>query len=136
MVLGFLTLFAFPPQRKRLLLISVLIVVEGVLLGLLGNVYLLWPAVILQFMIGFCIACNNVPMLSLIQQYTERGKLGRVMSLTSVASMGLSPLSYAMVSALLSGGVAVNIIMPALGLTMSAVILLIAVFSVAARSTD
>ncbi|MDF3035618.1 MAG: hypothetical protein K0S28_892, partial [Paucimonas sp.] len=98
MVLGFLTLFAFPPQRKRLLLISVLIVVEGVLLGLLGNVYLLWPAVILQFMIGFCIACNNVPMLSLIQQYTERGKLGRVMSLTSVASMGLSPLSYAMVS--------------------------------------
>jgi MFS transporter, DHA3 family, macrolide efflux protein len=136
MMPGFLWMFAFPPRKKRILLIVGVIAVEGLLLGLIGHVYSLWAAVSLEFLMGLCIACNNVPMLALIQEYAAPEKLGRVMSLSSMASMGLSPISYAMVSALLSGGVSVGIILPACGLTMSLAVLLIAACSSVARKTD
>jgi DHA3 family macrolide efflux protein-like MFS transporter len=125
MMCGFVTMMAFPPTHKRLFLILAVITVEGMLLAMMGRSANPWLLVILQFMMGLCIACNNVPMLSLIQESTERDKLGRVMSLVSVSSMGLSPISYAMVSALLSAGVSIGIIMPVLGLTMSLMMLLI-----------
>jgi len=125
MLCGFMTMMMFPPTRKRLFLILAVITIEGVLLAMIGRSANLWLLVILQFLMGLCIACNNVPMLSLLQEKTERNKLGRVMSLASVSSMGLSPISYAMVSALLSAGVSIGIIMPVLGLTMSLMMLLI-----------
>lgn len=133
---GFLTMMAFPPSARRLMMIIGVISLEGMLLALLGHVYLLPVAVVLQFTMGFCIACNNVPMLSLIQQYAERGKMGRVMSLNSVSSMGLSPVSYAMVSALLSGGMSIGLILPLFGLTMTAIMILMACLSPTIRSTD
>lgn len=125
MMCGFITLMMFPPKRKRLFLILAVITIEGVLLALIGQSANLWLLIALQFLMGFCIACNNVPMLSLIQEITERDKLGRVMSLASVSSMGLSPISYAMVSALLSAGVSISVVMPVLGLTMSLMMLII-----------
>lgn len=136
MIFGFLGMTVHPPRKKRLLLIIGVIAIEGVLLGLIGHVYTLWAVVCLEFLLGLCIACNNVPMLALIQEYTARDKLGRVMSLSSTASMGLSPVSYAMVSALLSGGISISFIMPVFGLTMSIFVLIIAVYSVTARSTN
>jgi DHA3 family macrolide efflux protein-like MFS transporter len=136
LVLGFITLIVFPPARKRMLMIVGVITVEGIVLGLLGQVDQLRYAVALQLLLGFCIACNNVPMLSLIQQYTDRDKLGRVMALNSMTSMGLAPVSLALISTLLSGGVAISYIMPVFGLTMSAVMLLMALVSAAIRKTD
>lgn len=125
MMTGFLTMMIFPPTRKRLFLILAVISVEGFLLAFIGCTRQLWLLVILQFLMGLCIACNNVPMLSLIQECTARDKLGRVMSLTSVSSMGLSPISYAMVSALLSAGVSIGVVMPVLGLGMTFMMLVI-----------
>jgi MFS family permease len=125
MLSGFATMMMFPPKRKRLFQILLVITLEGILLAVIGRTANLWLLVILQFSMGFCIACNNVPMLSLIQEVTERDKLGRVMSIASMSSMGLSPISYAMVSALLSAGASIGIIMPVLGLTMSLVMLII-----------
>ncbi len=136
MAVGFITLIVFPPAQKRLLLITAIIAVEGVLLALLGQVYTLWLAILLQFMIGFCIACNNVPMLSLIQHYTERSKMGRVMSLNSMSSMGLAPVSYALVSALLAGGISIGFILALFGLVMTVAMVIIAVSSTAIRTTD
>lgn len=136
MTLGFITLFVFPPRKKRLLLIAGLIIFEGILLALLGQVSTLPLAVLLQFMMGFCIACNNVPMLSLVQQYTERSKLGRIMSINSASSMGLSPVSYAMVSTLLSAGISIAAIMPAFGLAMSFIVAAMAAASATVRRID
>jgi DHA3 family macrolide efflux protein-like MFS transporter len=136
MVLGFLTLMFFPPRKKRLALIAVLIVIEGLLIAAQGFSYSLPLSVSLQLALGFCVACNNVPMLSLLQQYTERDKLGRVMSINSVTSMGLSPISYSLVSVLLAAGISVAFIMPMFGLLMSAVVMLMALSFAAVRSTD
>ncbi len=79
---------------------------------------------------------NNVPMMSLIQQYTDRSKIGRVMSLNTMASMGLSPLSYAMVTGLLSLHIGIGWIMPVFGLTMSALMLVLVWKLPAVRTID
>ncbi|MBV8665701.1 MAG: MFS transporter [Burkholderiaceae bacterium] len=136
MISGFVTLMLYPPKKKRLLLIVGLIVVEGILIALQGGSRSLPLSAVLQLLLGFCVACNNVPMLSLLQQYADRDKLGRVMSISSVTTMGLSPVSYALVSALLAGGAAVSMIMPVFGLTMSAVVALMALASKTVRSTN
>ncbi len=136
MICGFAALMRFPPRRKRLALICVLIVIEGGLIALQGMSYSLPFSVALQWALGFCVACNNVPMLSVLQQYADRDKLGRVMSVNSVTSMGLSPVSYAVVSALLAGGASVGLIMPVFGLAMSIIIAIMALTSSTVREVD
>ncbi|MBE9610452.1 MFS transporter [Chitinilyticum piscinae] len=123
MVAGGLLLTMWPPRKKRLLMIALVITVEGVLLALQGHTYWVWAAVGVQFLLGLGIASNNVPMMSVIQQYTDREKIGRVMSLNTMAAMGLSPLSYAMVTGLLAIHVSIGWIMPVFGLVMSAAML-------------
>ena len=136
MVLGGTLLTIFPPSKKRLMMIALVIVAEGVLLGLQGHTYWLWAAIALQFLLGFGVVSNNVPMMSLLQQYTDRDKIGRVMSLNTVASMGLSPISYAMVTALLSLHIDMRWIMPVFGLTMSALVLAMAIKVPTIRHVD
>jgi MFS family permease len=136
MVSGFLTLMVFPPKKKRLAMIVGLIVIEGVLIALQGYSYTLALSIALQLMLGFCVACNNVPMLSLLQQYADRDKLGRVMSINSMTTMGLSPVSYALVSTLLAGGASIAVIMPVFGLAMTATVALMAMASQVVRTTD
>lgn len=123
MVTGGFLLTIFPPRKKRLLIIALVIAVEGVLIGSLPHVSWLPLALCIQFCTGMGVVSNNVPMMSLIQQYADRSKIGRVMSLNTMASMGLSPLSYAMVTGLLSLQIGVGWIMPVFGLTMSVLML-------------
>lgn len=125
MVLGGILLTIYPPSKKRLLMITVIIAIEGVLLSLLPLTPWVWAAIALQFLIGMGVAGNNVPMMSLIQQSADRDKLGRVMSLNNMVSMGLSPVSYAMVTALLAAQISMTWIMPIFGLTMSLVMLVL-----------
>ncbi|WP_297574378.1 MFS transporter [uncultured Deefgea sp.] len=125
MVLGGILLTLYPPNKKRLLMITVIIALEGVLLSLLPHTPWIWAAVGIQFLIGMGVAGNNVPMMSLIQQSADRDKLGRVMSLNNMVSMGLSPVSYAMVTAMLAAQLSITWIMPIFGLTMALVMLLL-----------
>ncbi|GAB7128867.1 MFS transporter [Silvimonas sp. JCM 19000] len=136
MVGGGLLLTALPPRKKRLLMIALVIVVEGVLIGSLSHVTWLPLAMSIQFLTGLGVVSNNVPMMSLIQQYTDRSKIGRVMSLNTMASMGLSPLSYAMVTGLLSLHIGIGWIMPVFGLTMSALMLVLVWKLPAVRTID
>nr|WP_314902118.1 MFS transporter [uncultured Deefgea sp.] len=127
MVIGGILLTIYPPSKKRLLMITVIIAIEGVLLSLLPLTPWIWAAVALQFFIGMGVAGNNVPMMSLIQQSADRDKLGRVMSLNNMVSMGLSPVSYAMVTALLAAHISITWIMPLFGLTMALVMLVLTI---------
>jgi MFS family permease len=136
MVVGGILLTMYPPSKKRLLMITVVIALEGVFLSLLAHTHWVWAAVGLQALIGLGVAANNVPMMSLIQQYSDKDKIGRVMSLNSMASMGLTPLSYAMVTGLLSFHISMGWIMPIFGLTMAALMLFLALRMPAIRQTD
>ncbi|WP_187360088.1 MFS transporter [Chitinolyticbacter meiyuanensis] len=136
MVTGGTLLTVYPPMKKRLLMIVLVIAAEGVVLGLLGHTHWTPVAVCLQFLLGLGVAANNVPMMSLIQHYTDRDKIGRVMSLNTMASMGLSPISYALVTLLLSLHVGIAWIMPVFGLTMAVLVLAMAVRLPTIRHTD
>ncbi|MBM3117091.1 MFS transporter [Jeongeupia naejangsanensis] len=136
MVVGGTLLTLFPPTKKRLMIIIVVIVLEGIVLGAQAFTGWIPLAITLQFLLGFGVVSNNVPMMSVLQQYTERSKIGRVMSLNTIASMGLSPISYAMVTALLALHVDIRIIMPAFGLTMAALMIVIAARTPTVRTLD
>ncbi|QBC43330.1 MFS transporter [Iodobacter fluviatilis] len=123
MVLGGLLLTLYPPTQKRLLMITVVIAIEGLLLAALALATWLPVALGLQVLIGLGVAANNVPMMSLIQHYTDRQKLGRIMSLNSMASMGLAPLSYALVTGLFSMHIGVEWVLPIFGLLLAAMML-------------
>jgi DHA3 family macrolide efflux protein-like MFS transporter len=114
------------PRGKRLLTITVVIAFEGLCVAGLAYTTHLFPAMVLQFLIGFGIITNNVPMISLLQEASDPTRIGRIMSLNTVASMGLAPISNAMVTALLSLGVGIVWIMPAFGLTMAALMIVLA----------
>ncbi|MDW5415028.1 MFS transporter [Iodobacter sp. CM08] len=120
MVLGGLLLTLYPPSKKRLLMITVVIAIEGLLLATLALANWLPLALALQVLIGLGVAANNIPMMSLIQHYTERQKLGRIMSLNSMASMGLAPLSYALVTGLFSMHIGIEWVLPVFGLLLAA----------------
>lgn len=119
MLAGGVLLALRPPQHHRLALICWVIAIEGAFLAVLPQLGTV-AATLVQFAIGFCIACNNVPMLALLQQYTPADRIGRVMSLNSTASLGLTPLSYALSSGLLSAGLSLGSLAAAggLGLTL------------------
>lgn len=136
MVAGGILLTLYPPRGKRLLLITLIIALEGMLLSLLAHASWLWAALILQAMIGLAVVANNVPMMSLIQQYAEPDKIGRVMSLNSMASMGLAPVSYALVTGLLSLQVPIGWILPLFGLSMAVLMLWLLVQLPVIRAAD
>jgi MFS transporter, DHA3 family, macrolide efflux protein len=119
MVLGGLLLTIYPPTQKRLLMITVVIAIEGLLLAALALATWLPVALALQALIGLGVAANNVPMMSLIQHYTDRQKLGRIISLNTMASMGLTPLSYALVTALFSMHISIQWVLPIFGLLLA-----------------
>ncbi|WP_348945859.1 MFS transporter [Chitinibacter sp. FCG-7] len=136
MVIGGILLTMYPPSKKRLLMITVIIALEGVLLAMLAHTHWVWIAVAIQALIGLGVAGNNVPMMSLIQQYSDKDKIGRVMSLNSMASMGLTPLSYAMVTGLLSLHLSMAWIMPIFGLTMAALMVVMTLQMAVIREVD
>ncbi|GAB3251371.1 MFS transporter [Chitinimonas naiadis] len=135
MLAGGVLLAMRPPRHRRLRLICCLIAVEGLLLAALPQLGAN-AATLVQFAIGFCVACNNIPMLALLQQYTPPDRIGRVMSLNSTASLGLTPISYALSSGLLSAGLSLDnlAMVGGLGLTFCCLILLVA--STTVRQSD
>ncbi|MDN4595195.1 hypothetical protein [Polycladomyces subterraneus] len=61
-----------------------------------------------MLILGACISLINIPVISLVQEQTEKEKIGRVMSLSTMVSMGLIPISYGAVSGLLSTGIPIS----------------------------
>ncbi|WP_368505576.1 MFS transporter [Alkalihalophilus sp. As8PL] len=77
-------------------------------------------------LLGVAISVTNIPLIAVIQSHTKREYLGRVMSLTSFASMGLLPVSYLVTSLFLAIGIAIELIMlvSAVGLAVVCFIIL------------
>ena len=124
-----------PPRHKRLQFICWIIALEGLLLAALPQLGAT-AATATQFAIGFCIACNNVPMLSLLQQHTPPERIGRVMSLNSMASLGLTPLAYGISSVLLSAGASLGLLAASCGIALAMVCAAVALLSPTARTAQ
>jgi MFS transporter, DHA3 family, macrolide efflux protein len=95
-------------KRKRGALGLGFIVLLGIATGSLSQIVLLWQGIVLMFAAGFFISFSNILTSSLIQQMVRPDMMGRVQGVLSTASMGFIPISYALVSVLLSIGISIS----------------------------
>ncbi|MFQ3545021.1 MFS transporter [Halobacillus rhizosphaerae] len=102
MVIGAVIMGYLNVVNHRGYMIIVFLFSEGFLMFLYSQIFNIYFSAILLFLIGVCISSINIPVMSLIQEKVHKDKLGRVMSLNTMVSIGLIPVSYALVSALLS----------------------------------
>lgn len=96
----------------------------------------MWQSMVVIFIVGASMSAINIPLFSVVQSMVEKEMIGRIMSLLSMAAMGLIPVSYALTSLLLSFGINIDTIMLGGGIPL----LLLTVFTYwkvpAIRTTD
>ncbi|CAH0346685.1 MFS transporter [Bacillus sp. CECT 9360] len=102
MVTGALLMGFLKIKVKRGSLIIGLLFLEGIALLLYSQLVYFWLSAIFLFIIGMAISSVNIPVISLVQETVVEDKLGRILSLMTMVSMGLIPISYALVSGLLN----------------------------------
>jgi MFS transporter, DHA3 family, macrolide efflux protein len=84
-------------RKKRGIIILSAMIISGVCvigLGLIRNVF---QGLFFLVAYGACISVSSL-IIAIIQQNTPNERMGRVMGLTSTASLGLTPLSYGLTS--------------------------------------
>ncbi|MDD9791692.1 MFS transporter [Priestia megaterium] len=94
------------------------ILLEGLLLMIFSQGINLWLAAAILLAIGCCVSGINIPIVSLIQEKTPSTIVGRVMSVNTMVSMGLIPVSYGLVSTLLSINVDIKSILLCAGIVI------------------
>lgn len=104
-LIGGIVVGALNIRKKRGLLALLFLLVPGLLMILLAQITLLWQGVLLLGIMGTFLSLINIPVISLMQEQTDPSKIGRVMAMLSIASMGLTPLSFGIIATLLSVGV-------------------------------
>jgi DHA3 family macrolide efflux protein-like MFS transporter len=98
-------------KRKRAAIGMFMVVLLGIATALLSQITSAWQGMVLMFAAGLFIAFDNVLTATLIQQMVKPEIMGRVQGLSSTASMGFVPISYALVSVLLSLSVSINMLL-------------------------
>ncbi|TJY41797.1 MFS transporter [Cohnella pontilimi] len=115
-------------KRKRALIAMGLILLLGAATALLSQITAVWQGIVLMFAIGFFVSFSNILTSALIQQMVRTDMMGRVQGVLSTASMGFIPLSYALVSILLSAGIPIPTLM-----LVSSVVMVLFVVSIMAK---
>jgi DHA3 family macrolide efflux protein-like MFS transporter len=115
-------------SRKRGALAMGLVVLLGIAIGSLSQIVFLWQGIALMFAAGFFLSFSNILTSSLIQQMVRPDMMGRVQGVLSTASMGFIPISYALVSVLLSIGISISTL-----LLISCTIMVVFVLSILAK---
>jgi MFS family permease len=98
-------------EKKRGLVAVGAIGIMSVLYLLLSQTNYLWQSMLVIFMQGIFLSVANIPLISVIQSIVEDKMIGRVMSLLSISSMGLIPVSFALTSLFLSISIPIDMIM-------------------------
>lgn len=127
MIAGSLIIGIINIKRNRGAYALYLIALQGLGMLLFSQVQIIGLAIPVIILIGMLSPAINIPLISMVQTYTDSNKVGRVMSLIRTGSLGLIPLSYAITSFLLGIGIKINVIMAwsSLPLLVSVVILFV-----------
>ncbi|GAB1533081.1 MULTISPECIES: MFS transporter [Brevibacillus] len=70
-----------------------------------------WLSLLILFTLGVTFSLINVPILSFVQEKVPQASLGKVMSLVSLSSLGLQPISQAITSLLIACGLTAKEVM-------------------------
>jgi MFS transporter, DHA3 family, macrolide efflux protein len=123
-------------KKNRGKLTVFLLISQGILMFLFGLIEELGFAIVVVLLMGLVTSMVNIPIYSFIQEITKKDLLGRVMSLFSIGSLGLVPLSYLIVSLLLSAGINIQYILWTSGLILSCYCILVFTFDKNLRSSN
>lgn len=115
-------------KKKRAMLSMIFFLIVGICVIGLGFVQLLIPAIILFFITNVFDQAGIIYMYTLLQERVEIDKVGRLMSLLMTASMGLIPVSHAMVSGLFHLGVTLLTLLIVSGSIISLIFLVTLLF--------
>lgn len=77
----------------------------------LSQAVFLWQSLIFGFLLGIFMMISNISAISAIQYVAQKDKIGRIMSLQTMVSIGLTPVSYGITSLAISFGVSIDWIM-------------------------
>lgn len=120
-ILGGLAVFALAGMRGRLRWLAF----AGVAMGTASMGIGLFKDPLADFALmavtGVCASLVNIPLLTYIQTVVPKDRLGRVMSMLSVSSLGLVPVSYTLAAAVLQRGVPPEGLFAACGLVVALV---------------
>jgi MFS transporter, DHA3 family, macrolide efflux protein len=94
-------------RKKRGFIILSAMILSGVCVIGLSLTNNLLQGVLVLIVYGACISVSSL-IIAIIQQNTPSEKMGRVMGLTSTASLGLTPLSYGLTSLALFFGISIT----------------------------
>ncbi|RNA69264.1 MFS transporter [Alteribacter keqinensis] len=111
MVAGSITIAVLNVNKKRGFIAMLSVLGMSVALLVLSQTFLLWQSMLAIFILGITFSFCNIPLISAIQDMCDKNMIGRVMSLLTMSSMGLTPVSFAITSLLLSIGVSIHYIM-------------------------
>lgn len=105
MCLGALLMGLINLKKKRAVANLIMIAVMDVITMILSQTSSVWYGIICMGFIGVVIAASNVNGPSITQSIVDPKRMGRVQSIMAMSGMGLTPLSFALVSVLLSAGI-------------------------------
>ncbi|ASK60858.1 MFS transporter [Virgibacillus phasianinus] len=108
-LLGAILLATIKLKKPGVALIGSLIALGILTAGTGLSVYLYLTAILVGIM-GFLIQLINIPLMTMMQQTTEKKMLGRMMSFLMTVSTGLVPVSFLLTSSLLAAGVSIQLI--------------------------
>ncbi|MGM7701850.1 MFS transporter [Pseudalkalibacillus sp. Hm43] len=111
MLLGSILIGVLNVQKRRGLLVIAAVGINGLFFTLFSFTNELWQSLALIALLGSTFSIINIPIITAIQATIKEEMLGRVMSLLSMASLGLVPVSFAVTSLFLSVGVDITTIM-------------------------
>lgn len=124
MLIGSILVGVLNVQKRRGLVVILAVGFNGLVFTLFSFTNELWQSLVLIALLGSTFSVINIPIIAAIQTIVKEEMMGRVMSLLSMASLGLVPVSFAITSMVLSLGVDITTIM----LTGGALVVLFAIF--------
>ncbi|WP_349407683.1 MFS transporter [Pseudalkalibacillus sp. SCS-8] len=129
MLLGSILVGILNLQKRRGLLVICAMGINGLFFCLFSFTNELWQSLLLIAFLGTTFSVINIPVIAAIQSIVKEEMIGRVMSLLSMASMGLVPVSFALTSLFLSLGADITNIM-VIGGALIVILSVIAFFKV------
>ncbi|WP_010093703.1 MFS transporter [Ornithinibacillus scapharcae] len=87
-------------------------------MGLSSNIWMMAGLVALMSVLTQVV---NIPLITMLQQTTEKRMLGRMMSMFMTVSTGLTPISYIVTSSLIAAGISIRVIIVVSGVVVTAI---------------
>lgn len=117
-LLGAITLSIITLKKPGITMVSGLIVLGIAYLSTGLSTYLYITAVLVAIM-GFMTQIVNIPLMTVLQQTTEKNMLGRMMGFLMTVSTGLVPVSYVVTSLLIAADISIQTIILTSGMAVT-----------------